>query len=235
MKCNIFQQSRIVYMVLMFVCFIVFSQNQPPPMASTVKAPTEKPIKLANGDIKLGHIILDRKNNEISFFAKINSPSTSQMEVLICGVRGRDHESVFITDASPFQIQLMLYLLGAKDDVKRQQKYKKGSLIQIDVEWVDAKGEKKREPVESWVLDLRTKKPMKRRGWFFSGSNFIDGVYQAEGTGNIALLYTDREDSVLDNADPESLSDTIFGMNLQKFKPNPNSEVKMIMSLKKEN
>ena len=148
--------------------------------------------------------------------------------------RGRQHEGLVITKASPFQLEYMLYILGAQSDIKRDVKGKKGSLIDIDIEWRDNNGEYHRDPVESWVLDNRTGKMMKRQGFYFVGSSFEEGIYQAEGNGNLCLLYSSTDATVLDCADKDSGNDIIFETNPERVNPGAYREVRVILSIRKE-
>ncbi|MCH2204925.1 MAG: YdjY domain-containing protein [Lentisphaerales bacterium] len=211
-------------------------QQEPAPQKSDIKPPDAKPQKMADGTIKLGLISLDRKKKELSFPGFLNSPKLGTLEVLLVNPspRGRQHEGLVITKTSPFQLEVMLYLLGAQSDIKRDVKGKKGSLIDIDIEWRDNNGEFHRDPVESWVLDNRTGKMMKRQGFYFVGSAFHEGVYQAEGNGNLCLLYSSTDATVLDCADKDSGNDIIFETNPERVNPGAYREVRVILSTRKE-
>ena len=209
-------------------------QEEPTPAASDVKPPEALPIKQKNGNIKLGEITLDNRKKEISFKGTLNSPDQGVLEVLISTPRGRVHEALVVTKASPYQLEYMLYLLGADTEVKRKAKGKKGSLVNIDLEWQDDNGVLHREPIEQWVEDERTKKAMRRQGFYFCGSNIENKVYQAEGHGNLCLLYSNTPATVLDCADKDSSSDILYTTNSRKHQPGASRDVRVIISLKKE-
>ena len=115
---------------------------------------------------------------------------------------------------------------------RRRLKGKKGSLINIDLEWKE-QGKVKKIPVEALVKDRRTDFVMARKGFYFVGTNFIDNVPQAEGAGNVVTLYS-RPDTVLDVADEESFMDTLFIGNTDRHSPVSNQLVTVIFSLRNE-
>ncbi len=221
-------------LILTFACFAFGPQEEPAPKVSEVKPPQQSPVKQANGNIKLGEITLNPRLKEISFKGIINPPTQGTLEVLIVSQIGRVHEGLVVTSASPYQLEAMLYMLGADNEIKRSQKNKKGSLVNIDLEWKDENGVLHRDPIEQWVLDERTKKPMKRKGFFFCGSNFVEDIYQAEGSGNLCLLYSNTPATVIDSADKDSNNDILFVTNPSKQKPGAHKTVRVIISLRKE-
>lgn len=217
--------------LLLFLSTAVLAKKEPKIKISRQELPNDKIIKLKNGDLKLGAITLHKKYKEISFPA-VFSPSVD-IEVLIATAKGRTHESLVQTDASPFQTEIMLYLLGADNEIKRPVKNKRGSLIDIDIEWIGPKGNVLRDAIENFVLDRRTNSVMKRQGFYFVGSSVIDNYPQAEGAGNIALLYS-HPATVLDNVDPESHLDGIHGTMPNISYPLAGSPIRVIMSIRPE-
>lgn len=227
-----------VLALLSIVFFIpeLYSQSEPAPKKTKVASPTEKPKQMSDGTIKLGLLTLDMKKKELSFPGFLNSPKLGELEVLIVSPspKGRQHEGLVISKASPFQLEYMLYILGAESDKKSKVKGKKGSLIDIDIEWRDNNGKHHRDPVESWVLDNRTGKMMKRQGFYFVGSTIEDGFHQAEGSGNLCLLYSNTGATVLDCADKDSANDLIFETNPERVNPGAYRDVRVILSIRKE-
>ena len=211
-------------------------RQEPPPKTSDIKPPEDKPYKLPNGDIKLGEITLHTRTKEISFPGFLNPPDLGTLEILLVSPPpyGRSHEGLVVTDASPFQLEAMLYMMGAKNDKKRNVKGKKGDLINIDLEWKDENGQLHREPIENWVLDERTDQPMVRKGFYFVGSSFHNDIYQAEGNGNLCLLYSNTPATVLDCADKDSDRDILYVTNPAKLQPGGYREVRVILSIRKE-
>ena len=211
-------------------------QQEPAPKISDVKPPEEQIRKMKDGTVRLGEITLDPRKKEISFSGYLNPPDQGTLEVLIVSPKpiGRAHEGLVVTTASPYQLEAMLLLLGADNTIKRKHKNKKGSLINIDLEWKDDNGSLHRDPIEKWVMDERTKKIMQRKGFYFTGSSFYEGIYQAEGNGNLCLLYSNTGATVLDCADKDSNNDILYTTNPVMLKPGAYKEVRVIMSLRKE-
>ena len=83
-------------------------------------------------------------------------------------------------------------------------------------------------------MHTRSNKTMSRKGFYFCGSNFYEGIYQAEGSGNIVLLYSSSPATVLDSADPQSGEDILFTTNPDMVKVPLSREVRIIMSVRKE-
>ena len=220
--------------VLINILHNIQAQGEPEAPKSKVKPPSAKPVRLANGDLKLGLVTLHNKEKEISFPGHFNHSSREILEVLIVTPYGRTHEGLIVSKASPFQLEFMLYLLGADNAIPRDVKGKKGSLIDIDIEWKDDYGRTHRDPVEQWIIDTRTDKVMRRSGFYFCGSSFYQRIYQAEGSGNFCLLYSSTDATVLDSADPESGQDILFIANPEITKTVVSRQIRIIMSIRKE-
>lgn len=225
--------------LLILSAFAVYAfgpRQEPPPKTSDIKPPEDKPYKLPNGDIKLGKITLHTRLKEISFEGYLNPPDLGTLEILLVSPPpyGRSHEGLVVTEASPFQLEAMLYMMGAKNDVKRDLPGKKGDLINIDLEWKDGNGQIHREPIENWVLDERTDQPMVRKGFYFVGSSFYKDIYQAEGNGNLCLLYSNTPATVLDSPDKDSDKDILYVTNPAKLLPGGYKQVRIILSIRQE-
>ena len=75
---------------------------------------------------------------------------------------------------------------------------------------------------------------MKRQGFYFVGSSFYEEVYQAEGSGNLCLLYSNTDATVLDSADKDSGDDIIFETNPERVQPGAYRDIRVILSIRKE-
>lgn len=219
------------FFLLLLFPFFAFCQEEPKSSVQSFRPPKEKPLIRKNGDITLGKISLYKKTKEIRFPAKVTVRS-GVLEFLISSYRGSLHESLLVADISPYQLQIMLYLLGADNKKKAKMKGKRGTLINVDIEWQND-GQKKRMAIENLIKDSRTDFVMSRKGFYFVGTSFVNNIPQAEGSGNIACLYS-RVDTVLDVADKDSHLDTIFYANTDFYSPGPNQEVTVILSIREE-
>lgn len=205
-------------------------EGEPGRQRQTLRPPEAKPVRLDDGRIQLGQCLYDPKRSEVSFPAELNL-AIGTLEVLIATPRGRIHEALLLSDASPYQVQLMLLLAGARNDAKAADG-QVGQIVDVDVEWRGDDGILRREPVENFLSDTRRiNRSPPRMGFHFTGSEVVEGVLQAEGAGNIALLYN-RPDSVLNCADRDAVKDVIFGANPRRLKPGLGAGVRVILSLR---
>jgi hypothetical protein len=205
-------------------------EGEPARQRQTLRPPEAQPVRLDDGRIQLGKCLYDAKRQEVSFPGEMNL-AEGTLEVLISTSRGRIHEALLLSDASPYQIQLMLLLAGARNDVIAADG-QSGQIIDVDVEWRGDDGLSHREPVENFLADTRrANRAPPRMGFHFTGSEVVEGVLQAEGAGNIALLYN-RPDSVLNCADRDARKDVIFEANPRRLKPGLGAGVRIILSLR---
>jgi hypothetical protein len=111
--------------------------------------------------------------------------------------RGRDYESVMVTDAKPSVVHAGLLALGAKPGhpARFQPKYEPatGTVIQIEVRWKDKNGKRQTAKAQDWIRNIKTKQALDVE-WVFAGSGFwLDEttgkkVYQADGGDFISVL-----------------------------------------------
>jgi hypothetical protein len=154
---------------------------------------------LPNKNIQLGKITIHRRENELSFPAKmcITDGGEYGIEVLISLPHGRTHEALLITEIDPTVLQLALYLIGAENGARISLPgiIQQGTKISIDVE--PEKGE--RYPVESWLFNMETEEMPEEGEWVFVGSSFYEGKCLAKEEGNIVNVIA-RGNTILENA-----------------------------------
>lgn len=170
--------------------------------------------RLPNGDVRLGAITLHRERRQISFAASV-AMAAGPAEVLIATPEGRLHESLLKADARPLHLQVLLYLLDQNNGLRvpvRERATRQGDLLDIDLEWTTADGKTVTAPVEHFIRDNRTGKPMARQGWVFVGTVVREGVPLADLEGNLVLLWS-QGNTVLDCPDPQADDDTLFSVN----------------------
>jgi len=183
--------------------------------------------RLADGNLQVGEIIVRVAKGELAFPARFELQEGA-LEVVIAKPNGRLHETLLVTPCSALQIQTLLYLLHADNGARRPAKFgRRGDIVDIDIEWTDDDGKKLREPIESWIIDNRTKKPMERIGWVFVGSDVRNGVFQADSEGNVVINWSSGA-TILDSADPESESDMLHSINTQKAQPKKHPTVTVV-------
>ncbi len=135
------------------------------------------------------------------------------LEVLVCKLRTKEHESILRVDLDPRYIHAALVATGAKVGAPVQfvnpkngeldYKPASGQKIRVSVHY-KRDGELQTHPAQDWVLDKKTKKPM-AHDWVFAGSRFIrnpdapkeDPEYYCANNGEIICL-SNFVDSMLD-------------------------------------
>ena len=135
------------------------------------------------------------------------------LEVLVCKLRTKEHESILRVDLDPRYIHAALVATGAKvgspvqfvNPKNGELEYKpaSGQKIRVSVHY-KRDGELHTHAAQEWVLDKKTKKPM-AHDWIFAGSRFIrnpdapkdDPEYYCANNGEIICL-SNFVDSMLD-------------------------------------
>jgi hypothetical protein len=193
-------------LAFVFCLLPVVAQAQEGP--SPAKAAEEKKPAIEQLDAtryKLGTITFDKLSREIRFPATVNM-TEGLLEFLIVHERGKIHESLFATDISPTQLNVVFTLLrypASKEfyaiDVPSEREpgtefpqvaadVKAGARVIVKVEWKN--GEKVRTvPVNEWISHAVTEKQMPNGPWVYGGSEISNGRYQAEATGDIAAIF----------------------------------------------
>ena len=197
----------------------------PPPEPGDVPAPASKNrvVAAARPEIKqlsgsryaLGSIEFDKATREVTFPAKVNM-TKGMLEYLIVHEEGALHESLLSTTARPFDLNVVLLLLdyqpmpewfGPPGKPKSLDGVKAGAAIDFFVRFEDARGKAQTVRLESWVIDVRTRKPAANAPWVFNGSGFDEeNLFSAEVDGSIAALYLDNR-SLLNNPRPGNTDD----------------------------
>ena len=175
------------------------------PAAETATQPVKPSVKRLDGTrYQIGEIIFDEKTREIRFPAVVNM-TEGLLEYLIVHKNGKVHESLLATDISATHLNLAFTLLryprsrelyplpnetdGVSDkfpDVP--QEIKAAARVGIDVEWKD--GEKvRRVPVNEWIQHEVKSTSMPSGPWVYGGSDFSNGKYAPETTGDIASIF----------------------------------------------
>ncbi|MBE0639499.1 MAG: hypothetical protein IH598_13360 [Bacteroidales bacterium] len=128
------------------------------------------------------------KDIEINTLAKtVTLPCTVNMdsgliEVVLCRPEGKTHESLLKTNVTPLEFQTALLLLGLDPvnelpaDPKDEDPLSPyltietpGDSLLIFIE-LDVNGENSRKPVEFYIRDERTQKPIPSCSWLFRGA-----------------------------------------------------------------
>ncbi len=110
-----------------------------------------------------------------------------QLEMFACPAGTKEHESVIGLLTKAQYVHAGLLAIGAKpgSPVKFEPTYAPahGSVIKIEILYVDEKGDKKRVPAQSWVREVGTQKTLDM-DWVFAGS----GMWKDPDTGTEQYL-----------------------------------------------
>jgi len=181
----------------------------PGPVGATSELALKVATKVSPNVYRIGTVTVDLASREVRFAGKINM-ATGVMEVLVCTIYGKTHESVISTTIRPLDLHLALLLLGLQngynpgwpepDDPQFKKEgwgIPRGDQVDVTVEW-ELAGKPMKVRVEQLLKDCRTGEPLPQTGWVFVGS-FVDerGTYLADAIGSIITNYQDGS-SVLD-------------------------------------
>lgn len=124
--------------------------------------------------------------------------------VLVCP-KGKEYESLFICPIDPMRLYHALKKIGVEPGRPAgETEPPAGGRIRVFVEWKDA-GRDRREPVEAFVLDVHTGKPMEPQAWVFTGSREAydpetdQDVLQVVLTKNVMTLYQEDSSVLIQN------------------------------------
>ena len=158
--------------------------------------PPKKPdiTETAPGVFQVGTVKLVKAKNEISFPASVNM-NEGPMEYLVVTGKGKTHESLMVTSAEPFHVQVAMLLLNCKGSDGRlipenDTKPVPGEKVVIEFHWKDGKMPKK-APIEKFVQRV-DKKPIGNDPFVFNGSRMFEGSFLAQRDGSIVSLITDN-------------------------------------------
>jgi hypothetical protein len=173
-----------------------------PPAAPA--APVKPQIKkLSDFRYQIGAVTMDQKTREIRVPTKVNM-TEGLVEYLLCMQQGKIHEALLITEISPIHLSLAFTLLryptskelfslidetghmtGIYPEVPLA--VRAGARIAIEVEW-DDNGTTRRNPVNEWIQHNIKSTAMMAGPWLYTGSDFYDGKFVPEMTGDVAAI-----------------------------------------------
>lgn len=179
---------------------------EPAAEATQEEAKPAKPSiqKLAENRYQVGDVTFDSKTREIRFPAQINM-TDGALEYLIVHHNGKVHESLLSTGISAIDLNLAFTLLhykpsrelipltsdtgGAFNEFHEvPEDVKAAARVAIDVEWDDA-GKTRRVPINDWIQHVIRTTTMPAGPWIYGGSDFYNGRFSAESTGDIAAIF----------------------------------------------
>ena len=240
------------FLLLLFVGTSVASAQEEPAKQPTPPPPTDQPaapekpqvVKLDENRYLIGKVTLDRRTREIRFPAKVNMDE-GLLEFLLVQEKGKVHEAMLLTDASPTHINIAFMLLrylpsnelfsqldetghmtGMYFDVPAE--VKANARILIEVEWKDAAGKTQRKPINEWIKNTKTDVVMEPGPWLYTGSITHEGKYLPELTGDLFAIFTAPE-AIVNYPGGDADSDLVWYAFSDRV-PAKNTEITMIIT-----
>lgn len=216
---------------------------------ATVEVKHEKPKpaieKLANGKFKKGLITFDQATREISFPATIEV-TEGVIEYVLVNSKGKVHESLFLTDILPSNLNIVLKLLNYKESRELmpiivngrfsnqlhqvEDSIKKASRLSV---WVTlGEGDTaKSHLINELITNLHTKQDMAPTPFVNGGSTIRHGKFSADINGDIIALLTDYT-ALLNYPGEDRMDDTLWTPHTKRLLDNG---AKVIITLKPYN
>lgn len=220
-----------VFILLLAAASPVFAQDRSPVEPASLPAPDQpvEPVKpavekLDDTRYRIGKVVFDKKNREISFPTKVNM-TEGLLEYLVVHQNGKVHESLLATEVSPTHVNLAMTLLRypasrelyplPSETGGASNKYpdvpsdvKAGARVAIFVEW-DDNGKIRRNPVNDWIQHAVKTTAMPQGPWVYGGSEFFEGKFVPETTGDIAAIFLSPA-ALINYAGDDNRDDTVW-------------------------
>lgn len=186
--------------------------------------------QLSDTRYRLGNLEIDSAKRTISFPAKVEQNEVL-VEYLLVAAHGKVHESVFLADISASALNIAMKLLHFQESKEliqildenhastgeyftvQDQQRRRMARLGITVDWQDGDTLQSYHPYQLINVES-TNSLMPQAPWIYSGSELNKGKLQADNTGDIIAIFTDR--SALINYSGEGREDdTIWLPNKQ--------------------
>ncbi|MFO7958639.1 MAG: YdjY domain-containing protein [Candidatus Brocadiia bacterium] len=218
-------------------------------LALTGAAPPDEPQrphveKVGPGRYRVGTVMLDARTKTVRLQGKVNMDEGGPIELLACLPEGKVHESVFVVECRPMDLQVALLLLGrsagrnpafqyAEGDPDRDKP--PGDPLWVLAEWeeeADGGKQHRRERAERFLYNVQRDTPLQHAEWTFLGSEMFREGFGAELTGTVITTYHDPV-AVLELAH-ETVRDDIFYHVNDKLCPERDTPVELIVRVPPE-
>lgn len=199
-------------------------QIPPPPPPAQPAAPKPAPItKLGPNLFGMGPIKIDTRKREVIVPGFVNDVTVVEF---VANTKGgyKAYESALTLDTNAVTFNAALLLIGLDPTRGRPSRMQfdptppRGDPVELVVEW-DARGDRRREPIEVLLFDQRGKGTLRPGPWVYTGSTFVDAGdgprYLAEVDGVLIGLMHGPQ-AVIDNP----RNDAIDGFGAFVMNPN---------------
>ena len=181
------------FLTLLFV--VIYGLNGQGNDPFETEPPKKPDIKeVSPGIFQVGTVRLNKEKREISLPVIVNM-NEGPMEYLVVTGKGKTHESLLVTSAEPFHLQVAMLLINCKGSNGKlipedEGKAIPGEPVEMELQWKAGNKEKKSR-LEKFV-SRADKKPVKEGPFIFNGSRMFDGSFLAQRDGSIVSLITDN-------------------------------------------
>ena len=226
-------------MILGLVGFPLLGQEEaaPPAQVETID----------ENRIRVGEVIIDKKSREIRFPAEVNMRE-GLLELAVVHVNGKIHESLFMTNTRPINLNIGLKLMGYPESKELyeilDEEYRptgkfyevaedvrEKARMDIFVEWEE--GEKiKRTSLNDLIYHEVLEKPMPSGPWLYGGSYMLRERFKAEISGDIVGIYVFRS-ALINYPGPDRNSDEVWIPNARVV-PAVGTKVTIVIAERKE-
>lgn len=175
------------------------------PLAAQDDSAPPAAVEEINADqVRIGTVIVDQKTREVSFPAKVNM-TEGLLELAVVHTNGKIHESLFITETRPINVNIGLKLMGypgsdelfeiLEEDYRPTGKFpetpaeiREKSRLQVFAEWL-VDGKPKRVPLNELIYHDVLETAMPPGPFLYTGSYMLRGQFKAEISGDIISIY----------------------------------------------
>ena len=182
--------------------------NKPAADAAKPAEPPKPQIeKLGDSKYRIGGVTINAKTREIRFPTKVNMDK-GLLEYIICKQQGKLHEALLVTEINATHLSLAFALLryspspelfGLRDETGHPNGLypnvpaaeKASARIAVDVEWI-ADDKTHRLPINDWIQLSVKETGMKSGPWLYTGSDFYEGKFIPEMSGDLAAIMVDQ-------------------------------------------
>jgi hypothetical protein len=141
----------------------------------------------------LGSVQVDALTKTLVISGWVNQVSGA-IELLACGPGGKTHESAFVLDCNPVDMQAGLLLLGLKPGTPSEglgQGPPNGPALDIWVDWLEGSNPRSLR-AENFVVNVEdNRNPLPETPWIFTGSVIEEGEFKAIAEESLIVTYWD--------------------------------------------
>ena len=172
-----------------------------------------------DGLAALGSVRVDPATRTVLATGWVNQVSGA-IELLACGKGGKTHESVFVLDLHPLDLQTGLLLLGLEPGTPPAglgQPGASGPALEIWVDW-EFMGKRRSLPAEQFILNVERNRGLKKVPWLFTGSVIEEGEFKALAEESLVVTYWDPW-AIVNIGDPAGSNDEVLVVNKKTVPP----------------